>query len=99
MRVDLLWNTTRRAYSFALHEDTTIKDFLGITLSEAFHLPLSMQAHEEVCDLQHLTSHVSPSSYEHDFCTMFGAPWNLPRAGTILFYFRDIMAHQAFGWI
>ena len=40
------------AFSFAMHEDVTIKDFLERTaLSEAFHLPLSPQALNEVRDI------------------------------------------------
>ena len=42
-----------RAFSFALNEDISVKDFLGSTsLHETFHLPLSVQAHDEVRDLQ-----------------------------------------------
>ena len=42
-----------------------VKNFLGITsLKEAFHLPLSVQAHEEVRDLQASTTQIA-----HDTCT------------------------------
>ena len=42
-----------RAFSFALNKDISVKDFLGSTsLHETFHLPLSIQALDEVRDLQ-----------------------------------------------
>ena len=58
-----------QAFSFALNEDISIKDFLGSTsLHETFHLPLSVQAHGEVCDLQQKVLYVGnhEDSYIHD---------------------------------
>ena len=45
----------------------SVKNFLGITsLEEAFHLPLSVQAHKEVRDLQANTTHITPDTYTHN---------------------------------
>lgn len=52
-----------RAYSFAIDEDVSIKDFLAITsLSMAFHTPLSPQAFDEVRNMQADTALVTTSS-------------------------------------
>ena len=49
----------QRAFSFAKNEDISVKDFLGSTsLHETFHLPLSVQAMQEIRDLQQEVRHV-----------------------------------------
>ncbi|XP_073360031.1 uncharacterized protein [Aegilops tauschii subsp. strangulata] len=46
---DVLASSHPHAFSFAMHEDGSVKNFLESTaLSEAFHLPLSLQALNEV---------------------------------------------------
>ena len=52
-----------RAFSFALHEDASIKDFLESTsLHDLFHLPLSPEALMEVRDLQSLSTRMRQST-------------------------------------
>ena len=49
----ILEETHPRAFSFAKHEDCPVRDFLGTTvLVDAFHLALSLQAFDEIKDLQ-----------------------------------------------
>lgn len=56
-RDEIVQNSHPRAYSFSLDEDISVRDFLGTTaLDEAFHLSLSPQAHEELKELQTLTT-------------------------------------------
>ena len=52
-----------RAFSYAINEDISVKDFLSITsMSEAFHLPLLAQAHAEMRQLQEDTREMAVSN-------------------------------------
>ena len=48
-----------RVFSFANNEDVSVQNFLRISsLDEAFQLPLSIEAHAEVRDIQRLVAHI-----------------------------------------
>ena len=65
--VDVLENSHPHVFSFAMHEDETVKEFLESTaMSEAFHLPLSPQALDEVRDIQQLSTHMHLSTSDND---------------------------------
>ena len=60
---EILANSHPRAFSFARDEEISVRAFLGITsLAEALHLPLSMQAHDEVRHLLEITADVGTTS-------------------------------------
>lgn len=65
--VDVLENSHPHAFSFAMHEDETVKNFLESTsLLETFHLPLSPQALAEVRDIQQISMHMHASTSVND---------------------------------
>lgn len=82
-----------RAFSFALNEDISVREFLGSTgLVAAFHLPLSMQAFEEVRDLQSLTVNVGEDETTGDDDT-WTYIWDSGRFSArqyYIFYFQDV---------
>lgn len=56
-----------RAFSFTKNEDISVKNFLEhMSLREAFHLPLSPQAFEEVKEIQMVSTHMQPMTTTHD---------------------------------
>ena len=62
-REEILVASYPRALSYAKNEDLSVQQFLGITnLQEAFHLPLSHQAHAELKQLQLEVSEVQLSN-------------------------------------
>lgn len=75
------------------------KDFLSITaLREAFHLPLSEQAHAEVRQMQSDLATITLSDEADVWIYACGSDqFTAHRYYT--FYFRDVRAHEAFGWI
>lgn len=92
-----------RAFSFAKNEDILIQALLtSNTLGEAFHLPLSMQAREEVWSLQLLTTEIDPSSDARDeWVCVWG---NNSTKGLVSrkFYkhcFSSVHVDDAFAWI
>lgn len=89
-----------RAFSFTLNEDASVKEFLEITsLAEAFHLPLSPQAHAEVRDLQAVTTHLRPVSATSDVWHYVWGKAHYNSADYYRFFFRDVQAHQVFSWL
>ena len=87
-----------RAFSFALHEDTSVKDFLESTsLHGLFHLPLSPEALLEVQDMQSITTHMRPSTATAD---VWHYTWGQPEfkaADYYKFCFRLAPRHPTFG--
>lgn len=50
-----------------VEEDTSVRDFLQVTsIAEAFHLPLSPQAHAEVRELQTISTYIQPMTSNSD---------------------------------
>lgn len=91
---------SQRAFSFAINEDVLVKDFLGVvTLREAFHLPLSMQVHDEVRSLQQRTAQVGPEDSMHDVWHYVWGSREFESRYYYTFYFKDVQAHQAYRWI
>jgi len=91
---------TPTCFSHATNEDVSVKDFLGITsLGEAFHLPLSPQAHVEARHMQTIATSFHPM-------LATSKVWHYVWGKTIFksidyyrFFFRDIQSHQVFGWL
>ena len=88
-----------RAYSYAKNEDISVRDFLSVTsLAEAFHLPLSPQAHAEVRQLQLdiTTINIPDSSQVHDRWTYVWGASTFTTHEYYSFYFRNTVVHQSF---
>ena len=94
---DILQASHPHAFSFAMHEDETVKDFLESTaLSETFHLPLSPQALDEVRDIQQISTHAHPSASVNDIWYYTWGKSIYRPADYYKFFFRDANAHPAF---
>lgn len=97
---DIISETHPRAYSYTACEDIFVHDFLTITdLSEAFHLPLSIQAREEVRQLQAATLDTDLSTQSKDVWMYVWGAQNYKAKDYYAFYFRNVPAHEAFGWL
>ena len=71
----LFQDTFPRAFSFAKNEDVSVQNFLRVSsLDEAFHLPLSIEAHAEVRDIQRLVAHIV-SDNEHTTRDIWSYTW------------------------
>ena len=89
-----------RAFSHSLDEDVSVKDFLGSTsLREAFYLPLTPQALEEVRDMQIIASHLQPSTTASDVWHYSWGKANYKSTNYYKFVFKDVQVHQVFCWI
>ena len=94
---DVLQITHPHAFSFAMHEDTSIKGFLETTsLAEAFHLPLSPQALSEVRDIQLLSLHMSPTTSVNDVWHYIWGKTEYRSPDYYQYFFRDAHAHPIF---
>ena len=57
---EVLSDTHPRAFSYVRNKDCLVKDFVTInSLDEAFILPLSTQALEELQDMQNFVTHIT----------------------------------------
>lgn len=97
---DLISITHPRAFSFSRDEDMSVRTLLsGQTLSQIFHLPLSVEAREEVHDLQQVTSHLNPGTIDKDsWCCIWGGS----EFRTSKYYshcFSEMQVDVAFTWI
>ena len=96
---NILAESYPRAFSYTRNEDISVRDFLAImSLGEAFHLPLSPQAHAELRQLQSEVMEVQLSNELNQWTYI----WDTSLFTTkqyYTFYFREIQAHEAFGWI
>ena len=98
-REEILAEAYPHALSYVKNEDLSVQQFLGITtLQEAFHLPLSPQAHAEMRQLQFQVSEVQLSN-EIDKWTYVWDTNLFSAKQYYTFYFREIQAHESFGWI
>lgn len=77
----------------------SVKDFLGVTtLVEALHLPLPMQAHEEVRHLQQLVANVG-SGNDLEAKDTWSYVWGSKEFNArkyYKFYFKDVKAHKTY---
>ncbi|XP_037427324.1 uncharacterized protein LOC119292673 [Triticum dicoccoides] len=92
----------QHAFSFAKNEDISVKDFLGSTsLHETFHLPLSVQAMQEIRDLQQEVRHVGNATdpTPHDNWTCCWGSVDFKAIKYYKFYFREVHAHQSYKWL
>lgn len=89
-----------RAYSYAVNEDASVRQFLSSAdLREAFHLPLSVQAHDEVRQLQTQVASIDISSDRHDSWTYIWGAKTYTAKAYYAFYFREVQVHAAFRWL
>ena len=82
---EVLSDTHPRAFSFVRNEDCSVKDFLTInSLGEAFFLPLSTHALEEVQDMQSLVTYITLDNSQNtkDVWTYLGEEENFQPANT-----------------
>lgn len=89
-----------RAFSFCRQEDISVNKLLSAeSLGQIFHLPLLIEAREEIKDLQDTTRGVDPSSGTNDtwLCAWGGKEF---RANKFYSYcFINVQVDEAFGWI
>ena len=69
------------------------------SLGEAFHLPLTPQAHAEVRDMQVLAAEIQPSMTATDVWHYVWGKTICKSTDYYRFFFRDIQSHQVFCWI
>lgn len=97
---NIVADTYPRAYSFSLHEDMSVKDFLSIqSLNAAFHLPLSPQALQELRQLQTQLAETGLSSSAHDQWTYIWGAREFKSKDYYKFFFKDVPVHDAFKWL
>ena len=98
---DVLADSHPSAFSYAKLEDISIRDFLRCTnLNETFHLPLSMQAHNELRHLQEITTHVGIG--EGDDMDSWIYEWGseiYTAKRYYKFYFREATSHISYKWL
>ena len=88
-----------RAYSYAISEDVSVQHiFTSPHLQENFHLPLSIQAHDELRSIQ-LEVAENTLTEEHDTWQCIWGGNTFQTSSYYRFYFRDVTAHEAFGWL
>ncbi|XP_073357964.1 uncharacterized protein [Aegilops tauschii subsp. strangulata] len=96
----LLSESHPRAYSYAVNEDVSVRDFLGITsLGMAFHLPLSPRAHDEVRNLQLIATTTQPMTATSDVWHYVWGKTTFKSMDYYKFFFREILSHQVFRWL
>ena len=93
---EIISNTHPRAFSYVRNEDCSVKDFLTInSLDEAFFLPLSTQALEEVQHMQSLVTHITLDNSQNTK-DVWTYPWrgrDFSASKYYKFCFRDMKAH------
>lgn len=70
-----------------------------MTLDVVFQPPLSTQAHEEVCDLQAITTHATPDAVRHDTWRYISGVVEFKSSQYYTFHFGNIQDHHAYKWI
>ena len=98
---EVLADSHPRAFSYAKLEDISVRDFLGCTnLNETFHLPLSMQAHNELRHLQENTTHVGIGERDDMDSLIYEWGSEIYTAKRYYnFYFREATAHITYKWL
>lgn len=99
---EILTEKYPRALSFAKEEDISVRNFLASsTLGTIFHIPLSIQAYEEVRSLQLETASVAINSNNesHDVWTYAWGADDYNTSQYYRFYFREVQAHLAYKWL
>ncbi|XP_073367668.1 uncharacterized protein [Aegilops tauschii subsp. strangulata] len=95
----ILSETYPRAFSFTRDEDASTRKCLSITqLNQAFDLPLSVQAFDELRALQqNVITATMTDSKDAWICTWGSADFKTTAYYT--FYFREMIAHDAYRWL
>lgn len=92
--------THPRAFSYSKDEDLSVrKMLLNSDLGMVFHLPLSVQAHAEVRQLQEETSNSAIVDNSSDIWTYIWGAKDYKASAYYAFYFRDVQVHQTFKWL
>lgn len=97
---NLLSDSHPRAFSYAKGEDLTIHDLLTAgSLGQVFHLPLSLEARQEINDLQLITRDFDPATdtSDHWLCSWGGTEFKTKKFYE--HYFRNVQVDEAFCWI
>ena len=88
-----------RAFSYCKNGDIPIQAFLNTTdLSMTFHLPLSVQAHDELRQIQREVANVELTNANDTWTCCWGAQ-SFKTTSYYSYYFREITAHVAFKWL
>ena len=88
-----------RAFSYTLGEDASVRNMLTIPeIGEAFHLPLSTQAHDELRRIQNVVSSTELSD-ERDIWTCTWGSSTFKTTPYYKFCFRELQVHEAFHWL
>ena len=100
-----MWNNSiyttsfPRAFSFAANEDISIQQFLATTdMAATFRLPLSMQAHDELRQIQREVSHFNLDGSKDQWICTWGAQ-TFKTSAYYTFVFRDVQTHEGFKWL
>ena len=99
------WNNSiyeekyQRAFSYYKNGDIPVQAFLLITdVATTFHLSLSIQAHDELRQIQREVANVELTN-ENDAWTCCWGAHSFKTTSYYNYYFRDIKAHVAFNWL
>lgn len=95
----VLAETHPRAFSYSSAEDLTVRAFLQMeSVRDGFHLPLSIQARQEVEDMQTITADYQIDTEMRDTWTYaWGSKYT--SAKFYQFYYRDVTTDDSFRWI
>ncbi|XP_073363407.1 uncharacterized protein [Aegilops tauschii subsp. strangulata] len=100
-----MWNNSiyttsfPRAFSFAANEDISVQQFLAtMDLAATFRLPLSMQAQDELRQIQREVSHFTLDGSKDQWICTWGAQI-FKTSAYYTFVFRDVQAHEGFRWL
>ena len=96
---DILTDSHPRLFSFAKHEDISVRMLLtSPTLGQNFHLPLSVQAREDLDDLQASLASMELAEV-HDAWRLIWGSEEFASSKFYLHCFRDMEADDVFKWI
>ena len=88
-----------RAFSYCKNGDILIQAFLNTSdLATTFHLPLSVQAHDELRQIQREVATVELTN-ENDTWTYYWGAHSFKTTSYYSYYFKEIKAHVAFNWL
>ena len=98
---EVLAESHPRAFSYAKLEDISVRNFLGSqNLNETFHLPLSMQAHNELRNIQEIMAHVGNDAGDDMDSWVYEWGSEIYTAKRYYkFYFREVTAHSSYKWL
>lgn len=88
-----------RVFSYTTLEDASVNQLLTITsIDQGFHLPLSVQAHEELRTLQQNVRSLEITDANDTWTCTWGASESKTTAYYTVF-FREMIVHDAYKWL